>query len=203
VAPALDCRKVDYSTRTTLLTRVFEGIDPSAWTEFHDRYGDLIRGFAIRQGLQPADCDDVVQEVLLALTKSINRFEYDPARGKFRSYLKTLVIRTIFRKSRQERGRTGLGDNAIEAERTEADPAHSTMWESEWRQHHIRRAMQRLKSDFSEQDRMAFTLYAIQGGSAARTAEILGMSVDQVYQAKSRILRRLSELVTEQISNEG
>jgi RNA polymerase sigma-70 factor (ECF subfamily) len=194
---------MDYSTRTTLLTRVFEGIDPSAWTEFHDRYGDLIRGFAVRQGLQPADCDDVVQEVLLALTKSVKRFEYDPARGKFRSYLKTLVIRTIFRKSRQERGRAGLADIEVQAERTTADPARSAIWEHEWRQHHVRRAMQRLKSDFSDQDRMAFSLYVMQGGSAAQTAEALGMSIDQVYQAKSRILRRLSELVAEQVSHEG
>jgi RNA polymerase sigma-70 factor (ECF subfamily) len=192
-----------YSTRTSLLARVFEEVDPSAWLEFHERYSDVIRGFAIRQGLQPADCDDVVQEVLLALTRLVRRFKYDPDRGKFRSYLKTLVIHAISRKARQERDRTGLGDMAREAESATTDPACSELWELQWRQHHVRRAMLRLKSDFSEQDRMAFALYAMQGGPAARTAEILGISVDQVYQAKSRILRRLSELIAEQVDDEG
>ena len=97
----------------------------------------------------------------------------------------------------------GLGNIAVEADPASADPAESAVWEREWRQHHVRRAMQRLQSEFNEQDRMAFTLYAVQGGTAARTAEELGLSVDQVYQAKSRILKRLTELIAEQVSNDG
>ncbi len=194
---------MDYTTRATLLTRLSEGLDPTAWSEFHRRYGELIRGFAIRQGLQQADCDDVLQEVLMILTKSMDRFKYDPTVGKFRSYLKTLAIRAVFRKLRQERRRSWLCDYELEAEQRTADSADSEIWEDEWRRHHVRLAMTRLKSEFNDRDRMAFSLYAMQGKSAAQTAEALEMSIDQIYQAKSRILKRLSKLIAEQIEDEG
>lgn len=194
---------MDYVTQSTLLLRVSEGVDPSAWIEFHERYANLIRGFAIRMGLQSSDCDDVVQEVLLALAKSMQTFEYDRKRGKFRSYLKTLVIRAVSRKFRQERRQVALGDIDVEADGAGADPAHESIWENEWRRHHVRRAMGRLKSELSDRDRMAFSLYAMGGGSAADTAQALSMSVDQVYQVKSRTLKRLSELIAEQVRDEG
>jgi DNA-directed RNA polymerase specialized sigma24 family protein len=50
---------------------------------------------------------------------------------------------------------------------------------------------------------MAFRRYGVEGVSVAATAEELGLSVDQVYQAKSRIVRRLAELVAEQVAEEG
>ena len=43
----------------------------------------------------------------------------------------------------------------------------------------------------------------MQGASAAQTAEELQLTVDNVYQIKSRILRRLSELIAEQVEEEG
>jgi RNA polymerase sigma factor (sigma-70 family) len=83
------------STHTTLLARLADGSDRSAWDEFHDSYGELIRRFAAGRGLQPADCDDLVQEVLLTLAQAMRSFEYDPAKGSFRAYLKTITIHAV------------------------------------------------------------------------------------------------------------
>ncbi len=93
---------MDYTTHVTLLARLADGVDPDAWADFQRRYGDLIIGFARRYGLQDADREDVAQEVLLALSQSMGDFRYDPARGKFRSFLKTLTMRTILRRSLQK-----------------------------------------------------------------------------------------------------
>lgn len=92
-----------HTTRPSLLARVSGDTDPHAWREFCDRYGDLIRSFALRRGLQGAYADDVLQDVLVALTKSMPGFQYDPAKGKFRSYLKTMVVRSVFRRTFQKR----------------------------------------------------------------------------------------------------
>ena len=194
---------MSYTTHATLLARVAEGVDPEAWSEFHRRYGELIRGFARRRGLQAADCDDIAQEVLLILSKSMGGFEYDPAKGKFRSYLKTFVVRAVYRKTRQKLGERSLGDMDVEAKDPAPDSATEEVWEQEWRQYHVRQAMQRLEAEFNEDDRMAFSQYAMRGLAAAVVAEALGLSLDQVYQAKSRILRRLSSLIAEQIEDEG
>jgi RNA polymerase sigma-70 factor (ECF subfamily) len=194
---------MEYSTHITLLTRLTESADPSAWREFHDRYADLLLGFARRYGIQPADCDDVVQEVFLNLSRSMKGFEYDPAKGKFRGYLKTLTLRTVFKVLRQKKNVKALEDTEVEEKAAAVDPEVEAQWEGEWRSYHIRTAMQRLGKEFSERDRMAFSEYALMERSAAETAEALGMSKDQVYQAKSRILKRLGDLISEQVQDEG
>ena len=82
------------------------------------------------------------------------------------------------------------------------DPA-DTIWEAEWRQYHLRRAMEAIDVEFTTRDRTAFTMYIGSKKPAAETAETLGISVDQVYQAKSRIMKRLEELIAMQIKEEG
>lgn len=190
------------TTHATLLARLAGGGD-AAWEEFAQRYGSLIRGFARRRGLSEADCDDVLQETLLALSKAMPAFKYDPSKGLFRSYLKTVVVHVICRKSFQKGvpgrledldaiTRTALGDDAVE-----------TSWESQWRQYHLERAMRTIASEFNEQDVTAFEQYAVAGVDAANVAALLSLTVDQVYQAKSRITRRLSQIIAAQITEEG
>lgn len=177
-----------------------------AWAEFQARYGELIRRFAMRRGLQAADCDDVLQDTLVALGKSMPGFEYDPQRGNFRSYLKTVVSRVIFKKLRQNNPDSTLPVNGADGARRgvpNTDPAMETIWESEWRRYHLQLAMRTIESEFNEADRAAFTQYALEGHDARDTAELLGLTLDQVYQAKSRILKRLSAVIEQQVAEEG
>ncbi len=191
------------TTHTTLLARLSAGVDPSAWEDFHDRYADLIRRFAVRRGLQAADCDDIVQDTLMALSKAMPQFRYEPGRGSFRSYLKTVVLHAIFRRLRQKRGERLLEEVEAVAPGVEVDGEADGHWEAEWRQYHLRLAMRRIEAEFNEKDRAAFDAYAVGGRPVGETAEELGLSTDQVYQAKSRILKRLCQLVEEQVAEEG
>jgi RNA polymerase sigma-70 factor (ECF subfamily) len=191
------------TTHTSLLLRLAEGSDSAAWREFHDRYGDLIRGFTWRRGLQRHECEDVVQDVLMSLTKAMPSFRYDPAKGKFRSYLKTATLRAVFRRSRQKCGEVNLRDIEEATQVAASDDRIEEEWEQEWRQYHLRQAMRVIEVEFSSADREAFQRYAVQGGDARETAAALNMSVDQVYQAKSRITKRLSEIIAAQVAEEG
>jgi len=191
------------TTHASLLARLTQGSDRGAWAEFFDRYAELIRGFARRKNLQPAECDDVLQDVLIGLTKAMPDFTYDPARGKFRSYLKTAVIHAIYQRTRQKPGGIALGDIESQVVADESDATVEESWEAEWRQYHLRLAMKTIAAEFSRTDREAFERYALRGEEALRTAEDLHVSIDQVYQAKSRILRRLSELIDQQVQEEG
>lgn len=74
-------------TRRSLLTRLKHWDDSGAWREFFDRYGKMIYGFAIKAGLSDAEAQDVVQETMLAVTKQMPGFHYDPAKGSFRRWL--------------------------------------------------------------------------------------------------------------------
>lgn len=189
------------STHVTLLQRLSAGEDRVAWREFCDRYGDLIRGFARRAGCGDHDADDIVQDVLMALVRAMPSFEYDASKGRFRGYLKTAVVRAVARRSCQKSGSQPLEDAGSAAGAVVPDDERH--WETEWRQYHLRMAMRTIDAEFSAQDRAAFQRYAIEGASAQAVAEALRLSLDQVYQAKSRILRRLGDLVAQQVADEG
>lgn len=191
----------DTATHTTLLARLADGSDGDAWHDFLDRYGVLIRGCCVRRGMQAADAEDVTQEVLLSLTKAMPGFRYDPSKGLFRSYLKTVVMNAISRKSRQNPAAARLSEAGGGA--GEADAPTDEDWESEWRQYHMRRAMKQLESEFRESDRLAFRLYAVEGRAPGDVASELSISVESVYQIKSRIMRRLSEIIGRQVEDEG
>lgn len=188
-------------THTSLIARLTEGNDESAWGEFCTRYADLIRGCCARRGLQIADADDVRQEVLLGLSKSMPGFRYDPEKGRFRSYLKAIVMRAISRRLCQNV--PGAGLPGVSESRIASEEHEEAVWEDEWRQYHFRRAMATIEVEFSEKDRRAFTMYAVGGRDAAGIARDLSMSVDAVYQSKSRILKRLSALIEAQVAEEG
>ncbi|MBK8976134.1 MAG: sigma-70 family RNA polymerase sigma factor [Planctomycetes bacterium] len=191
------------STHASLLARVAAGSDAPAWTEFADRYRGLIRGFALRRGLQAADAEDFVQDVFLALSSAMRGFEYDPGRGSFRGFLKTIAARALGKRFRAGRpvadqsvAEHALGNAASDAEE-DAD------WEVEWRQYHLRVAMQRVTAEFRATDLQAFELLTRGDRDARAVAAELGISVDSAYQAKSRILKRLRALVAEQVAAEG
>jgi RNA polymerase sigma-70 factor (ECF subfamily) len=198
-------------THATLLARLGERGDGTdrgrAWSEFVDRYGELIRGFCRRHGLQASDTDDVLQDVLLSLSKAMPGFAYDPAIGKFRSYLKTVVLHAIYRKLCQARGGAALGDvesiAAGEAITASGDPATDSQWEQEWRQHHLRQAMRAIDAEFSARDRAIFDRYAIGGELAEVVGREMGVTLDALYQIKSRITRRLSQVIEAQVAEEG
>ena len=182
-------------TRASLLARLSGDVDRATWIEFFDRYGELIHGYARARGCQPTDADDVVQDVLMALMKAMPNFTYDPARGRFRGYLRTVTANAVSAKSRQNRTATPLEEIEPGADPALTSPSSDAQWEEEWRQYHVRRAMRVLEHEVGERDLLAFRRYALGGEEPRRTAEELGMSIDQVYQAKSRILGRLSALI--------
>lgn len=191
------------TTHISLLERLGKTSDELAWGEFCRRYGDLIRNFARVQSLQPSDCDDVLQDVLVALAKAMPGFTYDPAKGKFRSYLKTVALHVIFARSRQKRGEVALEDIGTAVEQDSAASSIDALWDAQWRQYHLRQAMITIEAEFSAGDLAAFQRYAIAGKPVREVAEELQMSADQVYQAKSRILRRLSQVIAAQVEEEG
>lgn len=101
-------------TRITLLSRVRNPSDSAAWAEFESRYRDLLVRFCRRQGLQQADAEDVVQVVMSNLAKSLPRFAYDPARGRFRDYLYRCARNAISQWSSRPKGREVALDTGVE-----------------------------------------------------------------------------------------
>ena len=186
-------------TRSSLLLRIRDAQDDSAWGEFVEIYSPLIYGFARKQGLQDADAIDVTQDVLRIVSRTIGRLDYDPLRGSFRGWLFTIVrneLKDWF--SKQRLSVRGTGDSSI-AKRFEELPAFESEQSSLWDQEHQKRifewAAERVRGEVQESTWRAFWQTTVDARSGKEVAAELRMSVAAVYLAKSRVMARLKELV--------
>ena len=138
----------DPSTHPSLLERLTRD-DAEAWREFEARYGDLLLRYGLARGLQLADAEDARQLVLLSLAKGLASFRYRPERGRFRDYLGRSVRNATFRvTARPKVAGTPLSEVELLA-LPDADGAPEEpdpLWEREWREHHLRRALGSLSS---------------------------------------------------------
>src|SRR6266700_480359 len=91
------------ATRWTLIERLKNWDDQESWRQFFDTYWKLIYGVAIKSGLTHPEAQDVVQETVISVCKSMHNFKADPAYGSFKAWLLNLTrwrITDQFRKRR-------------------------------------------------------------------------------------------------------
>src|SRR5437016_3792444 len=78
-------------TRWTLIERLKNWDDQESWRQFFDTYWKLIYGVAIKSGLTHPEAQDVVQESVISVCKSMHNFKADPAYGSFKACLLNLT----------------------------------------------------------------------------------------------------------------
>ena len=109
-----------HRTSPTLLMRLRDLRNHASWQHFHEIYRPLLASVAARAGLADADVQDVVQETLVEVAKEMPAFRYDPARGRFKGWLLTIIRRRIANHWRARKYK--VGDARVD--RAEAmDPA--------------------------------------------------------------------------------
>ncbi|MEY3022896.1 MAG: hypothetical protein RIS86_2094 [Planctomycetota bacterium] len=187
-------------TQLTLIARLQDPADEEAWRRFEARYRDLVVRFAVREGLQPTDAEDVAQAVFGALLRAMPAFRLDPAKGRFRSYLFRAVRNEISRvRSRGTRPTGGLGDLPIAD--AGADAAATRAFEDEWIDHHFRIAMAEIRRTFAPES-VAIFERLMRGETVEAIAEDCATTTQAVHKVKQRIRDRMRALVEGQIAEE-
>jgi RNA polymerase sigma-70 factor (ECF subfamily) len=186
-------------TRASLLVRLRDPEDRTAWQQFVELYGTLVYGFARQRGLQDADAADLTQEVFLAVARAAGRWQYDPRRGTFRGWLYGVTRNKAAKFLRRRRGQpVGSGDTAAHgrlAQQPSPEPDPQDAWEQEYRRQLFRLSAAQVRDSFTPTTWQAFWRTAVEGQGAASVAAELGLSVGAVYVARSRVLARLAEQV--------
>jgi RNA polymerase sigma-70 factor (ECF subfamily) len=180
-------------TRASLLVRLRDARDRSAWGQFVEIYTPLIHGFCRARGLQEADAADVCQEVLRAVSRGAGRFEYNPAKGKFRNWLFTVVRSKLnnFFASHQRRPDPAGPSTLAEMLDAESSGAEQSEWDAQYHRHIFNWAAERIRPEFQESTWQAFWQTTVEEEDGKQVAQNLGLSVGAVYVAKSRVLARL------------
>jgi RNA polymerase sigma factor (sigma-70 family) len=183
------------TTRVTLLARLRQDpTDQAAWDTFVERYGRHIYRWCRRWKLQDADAEDVTQDILAKLARTLHDFHYDPARS-FRGWLKTVAHHAWRDFVDSRRGRAAAGDGRVlEVMRTlEAREDLVQKLEEAFDHELLDAAKLRVRLRVAPHTWEAFRLVALDGVPAAEVATTVRMQVAMVYVAKSKVQKMLQE----------
>jgi RNA polymerase sigma factor (sigma-70 family) len=191
------------ATRPSLLLRLKDWNEQTAWREFDQNYAPLVRNVARKAGLSDAEADEVAQETLIAVAKKIGEFKHAGNRGSFRAWFYQQTrwrIADQFRARARARpvsqsspGTPSISEDVGEAAKTaaapELDETFERLWHVEWQEHIRETAVARIKRQAGARQFQLFDLHVLQGLPVKAAAKAAGSTMAAVFMAKSRIGR--------------
>ena len=185
-------------TNLSLIARVQQLGNGSAWEEFLAIYRPAILQMARRRGLQDADAHDVLQQVLLSVSQSIERWTAGDNQPPFRAWL-TTVARNAITKSltRQPRDRGTGSTSVMKLLHTRPNVDAEKEMDSTARHELVFWTANQIRGEFSDATWSAFWQTAVEGHPAGEVAKRLGRSRGAIYVARFRVTTRLKEKVLE------
>ncbi len=183
-------------TRPSLLVRLKDKRNERAWGEFMEIYEPVVHRLARRGGLQDADAREVVQEVMVAVSGAIARWDPDRNKGSFRAWLaritRNVTVNLLVHRQRNPQA-VGGTEMAVCLQQTpdERADAQAVRFDAEYKRQLFRWAAQQIRDDFQETTWQAFWSTCVEGESVRQVANRLKVSSGVVYVSRSRIMARL------------
>lgn len=188
--------ELSLQTRHSLLSRLRECDDQAGWREFFDRYWRLIYGFARKAGMNDADAQDIVQEVMLSVSKSLPEYRKQ-AGGSFKGWLLTIVRRRMADHWRsrlpKEQAQVPLPEQASAL--GSDDAALERIWQEEWEGRLFETAALRVQQRVGARNYLIFDMLVRQQTPLRDVCRSLGVNAAQVYLAKHRVGRLMKQEV--------
>ncbi|MGJ8725706.1 MAG: RNA polymerase sigma factor [Roseibacillus sp.] len=182
----------DIDTSATLLLRLRDKADQASWNEFVEIYTPLLFAYCQKRAIAPQDSADIVQNVFLSVSKALKTFQYDPAKGRFKAWLFTVLRNAInghFRKASRTPDTTSEPFLLEQAQ----DEDLEMDWDRDYRLRLLRWAMDKIEPEFTPRSWSIFYKTAIEDQSPDQVAQELGMNKNAVTVQKYRVVQRLRQ----------
>ena len=183
-------------TRASLILQLTGQASELAWAEFVSSYEPFLVRLAQRRGVPLRHVPDVTQQIVLAIARSVSRWQDDGKPESFRRWLnrvaQNVVIRFMTRERRQPGG-TGGAEliEYLESVPAEPDEQHIAEYEREL----IVWAADQVRGEFRETSWQAFHSTVIDSHDVADVAIELGVSPGSIYMSRSRIMSRIRKII--------
>ncbi|MCA9153168.1 MAG: sigma-70 family RNA polymerase sigma factor [Planctomycetales bacterium] len=191
-------------TRASLILRLRNADDLVAWDEFVELYAPVVFRTARARGFQAADADNLVQEVLLAVSQSVTKWLERDDRGSFRMWLLALArnhaVNMLTRRSTRMLGRNDSEAQRQMNERQTVDEISHRI-DLEYDRTVFRWAAERVQQVVADKTWQAFWLTHVEGLSIDDVAKKLGTRPANIYFGRSRVMSRIQDLVKQYEAN--
>jgi RNA polymerase sigma-70 factor (ECF subfamily) len=175
---------------------------PEAWQRLVYLYGPVVYRWCRQLGVAKADAADVVQEVFAAVAAGAAGFHRDRPEHSFGAWIRTIARNKVYDHFRRRRGCLEAEGGTAAQQRwldlaESADGSLSLDAPLAVDAQFVRRALEVVRAEFEARTWDAFWRIVVDGQSPAEVAAATGLSLAAVYQAKSRVMRRLRREVKE------
>jgi RNA polymerase sigma-70 factor (ECF subfamily) len=156
-------------------------------------------GYARTAGLGRDEAEDVAQFGLQKVTEHIERFEYDPKRGGFKKWLRTIINNRVRQKLRRKPVYQASTDCLI---RQVGEQTPDEIWDQMWLEQHLRYCLEIVQEQVELRTYKAFCAVALEERDPKEVSEEVGLSVNQIYVARSRVTKKLRTIMSELFPDE-
>ena len=184
------------STRSSVLRAVANTENEVAWQRFFDLYAGFVFSIARSKGLNDTDADDIVQIVFTDLARNLPTFQYNRAKGKFRSYLAGLVHWRVIDRLKAVRRDADLKADFME-EAKAIGPGDDEFADREWQAVAMDNALRRIKPSVRPEHYAAFVASTVEGQDTETVMKLYNLSRDNLYQIRKRLSERLRKVMSE------
>lgn len=186
---------MDERTTTALLNGLHETGNDQAWLDLDARCRPIMLAVARRLGLRDTEAEDVVQSAMTNFVQAYRQGKYQRERGRLSAYLVTILrSRAMDHWRRNNRHEVG-GADGVQSDQL-SDAQVTRIWFDERQNQLLRQALDELRDHGADEGMLsAFELFGIRGVDIGEVTRRLGMTREEVYNAKYRITQRLRPIV--------
>jgi len=186
--------KESRNTRHSLLKRAIDLDDDYAWKELFSHYKSFIYKILQEYNIRGTDADDIVQEVMVTLTKNLKT--YNKEKGLFRTWFSRVIrnhalmrLRAL-RAHKEEMNRPS--SELVDLSNLYESPELESKVEQEWKSYIVETALERVSERFNEKTMRIFK-DALDGVPAQKNAEENGVTVNSIYIFRNRVKNAVTE----------
>ncbi len=189
-------------TRQSLLERLRDSADDESWRAFFETYWRLIYFTGIKAGLTEVEAQDLVQDTIISVFKSMEDFHYARQNGSFKNWLLGLTRwRIIDQFRKRQKNLTTLPESCGSDSHAgvtapigqEVTFDLEATWDKEWTENLMQAAVERVKRKVNPKHWQIFDLYTFQEWPLRRITAALGVSSAKVYIVNHRLKQALKK----------
>ena len=188
-------RQIVDTTSPSLLLRIRDRSDADAWRTFDALYRPMLYRCALAHGLGHDNAEDIAQQCMTAVADHIGEFAYDPQKGRFKSWLRTLVNNRVRSFLRERRDRQAGSADLAKLE--QQDPGPDAAFETIWLQEHLWHCLRAVQAEVDDTTYRAFVGYVVEQRPIERVCEELNLKANNVYTIKWRLTERIAAKIRE------